>query len=154
MATASQPETDRPSHTTPPGHYVVLYDGRCRFCTVQSENLVRLSRRGAVEAVSFQEVGVLERFPGLTQEACMERMHLVAPDGRIFRGFEAAVRAVATRRWIGWMAYIYYLPGLRQFFDWLYAFIAARRYLIMGRTGQTRDCEDGTCRLHGGARKR
>ena len=73
----------------------VLYDGHCQLCTRGARKLVALARAGAVEAVSFQEPGVLERFPGLTHEACMQAMYLITPDGRRFRGFEAAVQAVA-----------------------------------------------------------
>jgi len=86
---------------------VVLYDGHCKLCTRGARKLVALARPGAVEAVSFQEPGVLDRFPGLTHEACMEAMVFVAPDGRRFRGFEAAVRAVATRPMLRILAFAY-----------------------------------------------
>jgi predicted DCC family thiol-disulfide oxidoreductase YuxK len=132
-------------NSDPPGKSVVLYDGDCRFCTVQSRHLAALARPGAVEMVNFQAPGALDRFPGLTHAACMTAMHLVTPDGRVYKGFEAAVRAVATRPVLGWFAYLYYLPGLRQLCDAVYRFIAARRYRIMGRTG---GCDGGTCALH------
>jgi predicted DCC family thiol-disulfide oxidoreductase YuxK len=134
--------------TRPPGTYVVLYDGHCRFCVAGAKKLVRLARPGAVEAVDFQAASSLDRFPGITYEACMQAMHLVAPDGRVYRGFEAAVRAVCTRRLLGMLARIYYVPGFRQLCDWLYARVAARRYRILGRT-----CPDGTCSLHAGEPK-
>ena len=102
-----------------------------------------------MEAINFQEPGVLARFPAVSYEACMQAMHLVSPDGRIYKGFEAAVRAVATRPILGWIAYVYYLPGLRQMIDCMYAFIARRRYRLFGRTETARDCETGTCKLHG-----
>jgi len=53
----------------------------------------------------------------------MTAMHLITPTGRVYRGFEAAVRAVATRPILGWLAYAYYLPGLRQLCDGLYRWI-------------------------------
>ena len=84
--------------TTAPGKYVVLYDGHCRFCTAQSRNVEKLAKAGTLELVSFQEPGVLERFPGVTHEACMEAMHLITPSGRVYRGLEAAIRAVSTRK--------------------------------------------------------
>jgi len=134
--------------TTAPGKYVVLYDGHCRFCTSQVHNLLALARPGALEALSFQDAGVLDRFPGLTHEACMQAMHLIAPDGRVYRGFEAAVRAVLTRPVLGFFAYLYYLPGIRHLLDRLYAFVAARRYRIAGKTVIPGECADGTCALH------
>jgi predicted DCC family thiol-disulfide oxidoreductase YuxK len=126
----------------------VLYDGHCKFCTAQSRNLVALAKRGAVEAVNFQAPGALEHFPGLTHDACMTAMHLIAPDGRVYRGFEAAVQAVATRPIFGRLAYLYYLPGLRQLLDRLYAYIAANRYRFWGKPPSADDCPDGTCSLH------
>lgn len=134
--------------TEPPGSYIVLYDGHCRFCTAQSKNVLALARPGAVAAMSFQEPGVLERFPGLTHEACMQAMQLITPDGRVISGFEAAVQAVATRALLKPVAYLYYAPGIRQLCDLLYRWVAARRYRIMGKTTGAEGCEGGTCSLH------
>ncbi len=135
--------------TTPPGKYVVLYDGLCRFCTAQSKNLIALARPGVVEAVNFQEPSQLARFPGIPHEACMRAMHLVTPDGRVFKGFEAAVRAIATRPILGLAAYAYYLPGVRLACDLLYALVAAKRYWLFGKAFSEGECEGGTCALHG-----
>ena len=135
-------------HTTPPGRYFVFYDGQCQFCQAASKRLLRLARPGAVERVDFQVPGALDPFPGLTHEACMKQMYLVTPDGRLYGGFEAAVRAVATRPIVGWLAFLYYLPGLRQVLDMLYAWIAARRYRILGRAVAAGECSGGRCALH------
>src|SRR5205823_1170141 len=113
-----------------------------------ARKLVALARAGAVEAVSFQEPGVLERFPGLTHEACMQAMYLITPDGRRFRGFEAAVQAVATRPVLGLVAQVYYLPGIRQLCDRLYAWVAANRYRFLGKTAAADTSTEGTCSLH------
>jgi len=134
--------------TTPPRKYVLLYDGHCPFCRKQSKNLQALARRRTLVASDFQAPGVLEQFPGLSHDACMKAMHLVVPDGRVFRGVEAAVQAVATRRIIGWFAYFYYVPGFRQLCDALYAFVAAHRYQFWGRSVAQSQCEQGTCSLH------
>jgi predicted DCC family thiol-disulfide oxidoreductase YuxK len=129
---------------------VVLYDGHCRFCKAQMRNLLRLARPGAIEPISFQEEGVLDRFQGITYEAAMEAMHLVAPDGRIFRGMEAAVRAVVTRPILGAFAWLYYIPGIRHAADAIYRYIAARRYEIAGRELAKEGCDGGTCAVHFG----
>jgi predicted DCC family thiol-disulfide oxidoreductase YuxK len=143
-----------PIPANPPGKYLVLFDGHCRFCTVQLKKLLALARPGVVEGVDFQEPGVLDHFPGLTYDACMQAMHLVKPDGRVYRGFEAAVQAVATRPVLGWLAYIYYVPGLRQLCDLIYRQIAAHRYRLMGKMVDAGACENGTCSLHAPARRR
>lgn len=134
---------------TAPERAVVLYDGHCRFCKAQMKNLLGLARRGAIEPVSFQDEGVLERFEGLTYDACMEAMHLVTPEGRVYRGMEAAVRAVVTRPLLGLVAWLYYVPGLRQLLDALYRWVARRRYAIAGRELAAQGgCDGGTCSVH------
>jgi predicted DCC family thiol-disulfide oxidoreductase YuxK len=137
----------RNSFNAPPGKHVILFDGHCRFCTRQSRKLVSLARPGLVEAVNFQEAGALDRFPGITHDACMTAIHLVEPDGRVSKGPEAIVRAMATRPVFRWIRVIYYIPGLRQVVNGLYAFVAAHRYQIWGRADSA--CSEGTCRLHG-----
>jgi predicted DCC family thiol-disulfide oxidoreductase YuxK len=66
----------------------------------------------------------------------------------VFSGFEAAARAVATRRPLGLIAFGYYLPGVRQICDGIYAAIAANRYRLMGKKIAAGACEGGTCALH------
>jgi predicted DCC family thiol-disulfide oxidoreductase YuxK len=136
------------ARTTPPGKHIVLYDGHCKFCTAGAQKLRTLARPSAIELLSFQDPGALDRFPGLTHEDCMKQMYLVAPDGRLYGGFEAAVRAVATRLVLGRLAYAYYLPGLRQLLDGLYRLVAANRYRLLGKVVAADGCEDGTCQLH------
>jgi predicted DCC family thiol-disulfide oxidoreductase YuxK len=136
------------AHTTPPGKYVLIYDGLCKFCTASIHRLVRRMGHVEVELLDFQRPGALDRFPGLTHDRCMRALQLVTPDGRVYQGFEAAVRAFATRRVLGAAAYLYYVPGLRQLFDWVYTKVAANRYRIMGKAVAAGECEGGTCALH------
>jgi predicted DCC family thiol-disulfide oxidoreductase YuxK len=134
-------------HTTPPGRYVLLYDGHCRFCTEGSQRLEGWMRRGSVERADFQQPGDLDRFPGLTHAMCMERLHLVAPDGRVFAGVEAIVRAAMTRPFLGVVALLYFVPGFRQLLHGLYRIVAANRYRLMGKAVGAGHCEGGTCAL-------
>jgi len=133
--------------TTPPGRYVVLYDGLCKFCRAGMRKLLVLARPGTIQPVSFQEPAALDPFPGITLDDCMREMYLVTPQGKIYRGFEAAAQALATRPVLGCVAYLYYIPGIRQALNWLYARIAANRYRIMGKVVDG-ECLDGTCALH------
>ncbi len=134
--------------TTPPGRHVLLYDGLCRFCTAGARRFVRWMRRPGAELVDFQQPGALNRFPGLSHDTCMKAMQLVTPDGRVYQGAEALAQALATRRFLGAVAYLYYVPGLRQLLDFLYARVAANRYRIMGKAVSAGECRDGTCALH------
>lgn len=134
--------------TTPPGgsKIVVLYDGQCRFCTSSAKKLVRLAGKSRVDTLSFQDEGVIERFPGLTYDALMKRMHVVTPDGRVYAGAEAVTRVLAELPIMGKLAFGYYVPGIRQLAELAYDTVAKNRYRIAGKSG-TCD-EGGTCHLH------
>jgi predicted DCC family thiol-disulfide oxidoreductase YuxK len=128
--------------TTAPGKYILIYDGLCRFCTAGAERFLRWMGRVDVERLDFQRPGALDRFPGLTHDDCMKAMQLIAPDGRVYHGAEAVAQGLATRRFFGKVAYLYYVPGVRQLLDWLYERVAANRYRIMGQ------CTSDACAVH------
>ena len=138
----------RVEYTTPPGRYVVLYDGLCKFCSASAHTFVRWMGPADVELLDFQKPGALDRFPGLTHERCMRAMQLVTPDGHIFSGAEAVAQGLLTRRAVGGLARLYYAPLLRDLFDLGYAVVAANRYRIMGKAVAAGECPDGTCALH------
>lgn len=123
---------------------VLLYDGHCRLCIAGARRLSDWARPGAIELANFQDRGVLARFPELTHGQCMQAMHLVEPDGRVFRAAEAVVAVLLTRgRAFAW-ARLYYLPGLRWLIERAYEWVARNRYRLVGRA----ECADGGCALH------
>jgi predicted DCC family thiol-disulfide oxidoreductase YuxK len=132
--------------TAPPGgtKLIALYDGACRFCAREAKRLARLGG-DRLETRSFQAPGALDAFPGLTHDACMKRLHVVAPDGAVFTGAEAFARIVATVPIVGALAYGYYVPGVRQLSEWAYDRFAKNRYRF-GKTDEA--CDGGTCHLH------
>ncbi|MGD0525518.1 MAG: DUF393 domain-containing protein [Polyangiaceae bacterium] len=128
------------------GVMTVLYDGDCRFCTRSAHTIQRRFGRERVALRNFQEPGALEAYPSVTHDAAMKKMHVVLPDGRIFAGAGAFVRILASIRFVGWLAYAYYIPGIKQLSDLAYATVAKYRYRLFGRT---ETCDGGTCHLHG-----
>lgn len=123
---------------------VVLFDGQCIFCQRQAANLAAIAGPDAFDLLDFHQPGVLERFEGLDHEACMRAMQLIDPAGNRFEAMEAAARALMRRPLIGWLAYLYYLPGVRSLSEWVYRRIAKRRYDLMGRRGE---CDGTTCHV-------
>ena len=130
--------------TTPPGHPVVLFDGHCVFCRRSKDQLDRVLRDDAVEYTSFRDDGALERFPGVTEDQCDLALQLITSDGRGFQGAEAAARALVRRPWF-FFAWLYYVPGIKQIADFVYRFIARRRFGIAGRSSE---CSDDVCSIH------
>lgn len=123
--------------------YILLYDGHCKFCTAQAQNLKKIAG-WRVQMESFQDAAVLARYPGLTHKECMKEIKLALPDGRIFGGAHAVFYALSLNPALRFLRWIYGIPVLKQLFDLGYSAVAAIRYQIQGR-----NCPDGTCGLHG-----
>lgn len=148
MQTKAFSPTKRPyTRDVPPAPLVVLFDGRCRFCTRTAKGLARRLGPHRVRAVNFQDDGALAPYPGITHDAAMERMHAVAPDGGVYAGAHAVFRLAATLPLLGWVVALYRVPGVAWLSERLYAWIARRRYALFGRREA---CDPGgTCDLHG-----
>lgn len=141
------PRSDTPNFTKRPdgGTPVVLYDGHCQFCTLQAHKLDRMAR-GRVTLRSFQDQGVLEAFPGITHEACMVEMKLVAGSGRVYGGSEAVIRSIDMGHvFLGKLLFVYYVPIVRQIADLTYRWVARNRYRFVKSPD---DCETGSCSRH------
>jgi predicted DCC family thiol-disulfide oxidoreductase YuxK len=120
---------------------VLIYDGHCPFCRGQVARLQRLVGK-RFKAESFQEKGVLERFPALTHDACMQEIKLVMGNGQILGGAHAIFFTLSLNPIFRPVRWLYYLPGIQQLMDWGYAQVAARRYNI-----KPGDCPSGTCHI-------
>ena len=125
----------------------MLFDGHCRFCTQSAKKIARRFGPERVKPVNFQDEGVLATYPSITYEAAMAKMHVVEPEGgRVFAGAGALARLVRTITFIGVVGWLYYIPGIKQLSEVLYAFIAKNRYRWFGKTEK---CDPGgTCHLH------
>jgi predicted DCC family thiol-disulfide oxidoreductase YuxK len=128
----------------------VLYDGACCFCTSSADALARRMGPARVRTRDVQLPGALEDYPAITRDAAMRQMHVVLPDGRVFAGAEGAARLAGRLRALGWLAALYYVPGIRQLANLTYALVARHRYRLFGRRSPAAACEGDACRVHGG----
>jgi predicted DCC family thiol-disulfide oxidoreductase YuxK len=117
----------------------LLYDGNCSFCVRGALSLQRLFGAARLVLRDFQDRSVTERYVARTSDE-MNEMRLLMPDGSVFAGCEAFARLFATVRGLRWIAFVYFLPGLRQIVDAIYRLGARNRYRLFGRR-----CETGTC---------
>ncbi len=95
-----------------------------------------------IEILDLRSPAVRERFPQVTPEAAQRELHLVAPDGALFRGAEAVRETLLRLPSLRGLGELLRLPGVIDLARPIYAFVAANRYLFGGRTD---DCTDGTC---------
>jgi predicted DCC family thiol-disulfide oxidoreductase YuxK len=122
---------------------VVLYDGRCAFCTDQIAHLRRLDTRGKLRFLSLHDPQVAIQFPDLSHDQLMAQMWIVDPRGGRHGG-AYALRFLSRTLPLLWpLAPLLHVPGMMPLWSWMYRQVAQRRYRIAGRR-----CDGDTCSLH------
>lgn len=119
----------------------LLYDGACPRCRASMAFITAADPDRVIEPVDLTAVDVSAVHPSLTRAACMSAMHLVRPDGRVDRGYDAVV-AIGRRLPLFWpVSLVGSLPGVASAGRRVYNSIAASR---------SRDvpCTDDVCGLH------
>ena len=121
----------------PPAKPLLLYDGDCNFCArwIRRWHSVTVH---TVDYLPYQKLGLAVRFPELNREQLETAVHLLEPDGSVFTGAEAALRALAhnpREQWLmDWYAHSrVFARGSERF----YRFVAEHRrfFSILTRVG-------------------
>src|SRR6478736_4757758 len=86
-----------PSPAENPDADVVIYDGHCKFCTGQVQNLARWDGTGLrLTFLSLHDPLVAKRYPDLTYDQLIEQMYLIDRAGNRHAGADA-FRYLTTR---------------------------------------------------------
>ena len=149
VATTNKTVPHLPTPAELPDADLVIYDGDCRFCTGQVQNLARWDGKGRLAFISLHDPEVARRFPDLTREQMMEQMYVVDQQGQKYGG-AAAFRYLTTRLpRLYLLAPIMHLPFTLPLWQWGYRQVAKHRYLLMGKTGSSENaCEGDACKVH------
>ncbi len=123
----------------------LIYDENCMFCKKCVGWIAKRARPGALEFLPLQAPGRSERFPELTDEACMEGMQLVLPDGPVRSGEQALPDLFRMlKRW-RWFAFAFELPVVRWLSPIAYGWIARNRYMISEFVRRKEVTENAPC---------
>jgi len=146
LTTPQPPEVQQqlPTREQRPGADVVIYDGKCQFCTAQVRRLNRFDGKERLAFVSLHDPAVAELYPDLTHEQMMEQMYVVDRQGRRHGG-AAGFRYLSRRLprlWV--LAPLMHIPFSLPLWQWCYRQVAKRRY----RLNKTESCEDDVCKVH------
>ncbi|HMO14068.1 MAG TPA: DUF393 domain-containing protein [Pirellulaceae bacterium] len=126
---------------------IVIYDGRCKFCTAQIDRLKKWDGRDRLNYVSLHDPQVQEICPDLSHEALMQQMYVIATNGQRYGG-AAALRYLSRKLPRMWPLMLpLHIPFSLPLWQWLYNRVAERRYR-MGRIDES--CESEACSLHFG----
>lgn len=127
---------------TTAARYTLLYDGACRLCTGQTRWIKAYDDDGLIEILDLRSPEAQARFPQIKPEDAQREVHLVAPDGTLYRGPEAVRETLLRLPALRGLGELLRLPGAMLLARPVYAWVAQNRYLLGGRTDT---CNDGAC---------
>lgn len=122
--------------------YTLLYDGTCRICIAQMQWVARYDTQQRIVLADINDPAQRARFPSITPEAAQREIHLVAPDGTIYRGVEAVRQTLLLLPALYSLGTLMSMPGMMTLARPLYAWVARNRYALGGRVVA---CEGDTC---------
>jgi predicted DCC family thiol-disulfide oxidoreductase YuxK len=120
--------------------HLVLYDGECSFCRFQMRLLTWLDWFGVLALVPISDPR--GQASGIPAEDLEEQMHLIAKDGRIYRGARAIRFAGMRLPLLVPLALFMWLPGVIWVAEKVYAWVSRNRHRISKLFG----CK-GACNL-------
>jgi predicted DCC family thiol-disulfide oxidoreductase YuxK len=116
---------DPPHVAAPPDKPLVVFDGDCGFCRFWIARWQSISG-DRLDYAPYQEVA--SRFPEIEVDEFRRAVQLVLPDGSVYAGAAAVVRALAEVPGHGhWLALYRNLPGFAAATDLAYRLIARHR---------------------------
>ncbi len=112
---------------SPPPRPLVIFDGECDFCRFWIERWRRQTGE-SVDYTPLQEEWVGKTFPEIPRDALEKALHLVMPDGTVYSGAGAVLRALSgglPGRGLVWCYET--LPGVAPAAETFYGLVARRR---------------------------
>ena len=125
---------------------LMIFDGDCNFCALWIRRWQQATG-DAVEYHPFQDARITEQFPELSRKQFETAVHLVEPDGAVYRGAEAVFRALAHNpRKCGPLRWYQQSAGFAAATERCYRFVAEHRPLFswLTRIGWGRHAERPT----------
>ncbi len=112
------------------GPAVLIYDGACPICQGAMRWVECRALSGQFEFLPCQSPERRARFPWMSEQACLETLQLVLPDGRVLGGDVAVPEILRRLQGWRWLARLVERPGIRVFAPRLYAWVARNRYAL------------------------
>lgn len=110
---------------------VLIYDAKCSLCC-GCMNWIKLHAMdtNTFEFIACQSEERMNRFPDVGEEACLEALHLVTPDGRILTGDKSLPEILCNLRSYRWLAIFFKTPIISLLSYVVYRWLANNRYII------------------------
>ncbi len=110
---------------------VLIYDAKCSLCC-GCMNWIKSRAMGTdtFEFIACQSEERKSRFPEIREEACLEVLHLVTPDGRILVGDKSLPDILCNLRYFRWLTTFFKIPIISSMSYFVHRRIANNRYII------------------------
>ncbi len=110
---------------------VLIYDAECSLCC----GYMNWIKSHAIDTDRFvfiacQSEERKSRFPDIIDEACLEALHLVTPDGRVLTGDKSLPEILGNLRYFRWLAIFFRIPVISLLSYFVHRRIANNRYII------------------------
>jgi predicted DCC family thiol-disulfide oxidoreductase YuxK len=107
---------------------VMLYDGDCAFC----QRWIEKWRRMTGYRISYEPYQkVITEYPQVTAEQCREAVQLILPEGAVFSGAHAVLKALALcEKFPGLLRAYEKFPWFGRFSEWCYQRVATHRSFL------------------------
>lgn len=123
-------------------YHTLIYDASCPFCTAAAEWAEDHTSPYDLDTLPCQSEERAEEFPSIAEEDCMEAVHLVTPQGRVYRAEEVFPRLLRLTKYYWPLAYLFQIPGAGLITPHVYNFVARHRQEIGAVIGKK------TCKHH------
>ncbi|MGQ3683693.1 MAG: thiol-disulfide oxidoreductase DCC family protein [Candidatus Loosdrechtia sp.] len=113
------------------GSVIIIYDDSCCLCRgcIKWIELHAL-RRDIFEFLSCQSEERQNRFPEISEDACLQSLHVILPDRKIITGDMIVPEIVNRLRGFRWFSCLFKIPVIKVLFYEIYRWIAQNRYII------------------------
>lgn len=112
---------------------LVVYDGECNICAGNLPWLHRLDWFRVFDDIPYQSQELYDRYPQVQRAECEQALHVVFPDGRIYRGSDATREVFLRMPLTCLVGVVMAIPPIRQVLRYLYGILARNRYRIGGK---------------------
>jgi len=118
---------------------LLLYDGKCGFCSSVARTLRRLDWRDRIHALPYQIEGLPEAVGSSLPEAHKTAM-VLSPSGRLWKAGGSAAACFDALLPYGFPLFrtLYCLPGMHRLGDWLYFWVSRHRRQLTRRPADLR----------------
>lgn len=110
---------------------ILIYDAECSLCC----GCMNWIKSHAMDTDTFEFIACQSekrksRFPDIREEACLEALHLVTPDGRILAGDKSLPEILCNLRYLRRLGIFFKMPVINLLSYFVYRWIANNRYII------------------------